>query len=47
MWKITKGNVTFASAFHDPSSKDCKQSRGGPRAPRNTQIKRLFFPTEN
>ena len=26
MWKITKRNVTFASAFHDPSSKDCKQS---------------------
>jgi len=26
VWKITKGNVSFASAFHDPSFKDCKQS---------------------
>jgi len=26
MWKITNGNVTFASAFYDPSSEDCKQS---------------------
>jgi len=26
VWKITKENVTFASAFRDPSSKDCKQS---------------------
>ena len=24
--EITKGNVTFTSAFHDSSSKDCKQS---------------------
>jgi len=26
VWKKTKGNVTFSSAFHDPSCKDCKQS---------------------
>jgi len=25
VWKITKGNVTFASAFYDPSSEDFKQ----------------------
>jgi len=26
VWKITKGNVTYASAFHDLSSNYCKQS---------------------
>jgi len=26
VWKITKGNVTFASAYNDPSSKECQQS---------------------